>query len=273
MTDEAGMRNQHPWAKWSRLRFIVVGLSVSAALLAAVALSGCGGTDAEAEQADAAVATEEREVEERERELEREEEKETEERQLENVGTITGEGEGTTVRNKFRLGPLLYSDEETPPEAALSSCLLSGSAAIASSVFAKGELQIEYLDGTLPIQIYLSNELVQAEGLQGTLAAQEIDGEWLCAIEDVYGVYYELEPGETQSIPFWVVAPGVLSNAQPKLPGSVEDAWYFDFVGPVGNQTELTFRGPGAVFCDEEFAEEWRLMLFNRAESSTCEAG
>jgi len=272
MADERHTGSETPQRGTSALRPVVSTATLIVVLLSAIALGGCGGNDAEAEQADATIISEEREVEDRERELEREEEIEAEAQQLENVGTITGAGEGTTVRNTFRLGPLLYSDEETPPEDALSSCLISGSAAIASSVFAQGELQIDYVDGTLPIQIYLSNELIQAEGLQATLAAQEIDGEWLCAIEDVLGTYYELEPGETQTIPFWVVAPGVLSNAQPELSEGVKNAWYFDFVGPVGNQTELTIKGPGAVFCEEEFDEEERLMLFNRAVRDSCEA-
>jgi len=244
-------------------------ISLIAVLLAAVAFGGCGNdAETESESRQAALAIEEQEARE-ERELVAEE-KEAEEQELTTVGTITGAGEGTAVRNTYRLGPLLYPDEGTPPEAALSACLISGSAAISSSVFAEGELEIEYTEGTLPIPIYLSNELIQTEGLQATLAAQEIDGEWLCAIEDVLGVYLELEPGETHTISFWVVDPGVLSNAQPELPDEVKNSWYFDFVGPIGNQTELTIQGPGAVFCEEEFDQEERLMLYNRAVSSSC---
>lgn len=269
MREKSGVRRRAQGAA----RLAVIGISLIAVLLTVAGLGGCGNADAEADRTDAALAEERKardERKEREADEAAEEEREVEEQQLETVGTITGAGEGTTVRNTFRLGPLLYPDEGTPPEAALSACLISGSAAISSSVFAEGELEIEYVEGTLPIPIYLSNELIQAGGLQATLAAQEIDGEWLCAIEDVLGTYYEVEPGETRTIPFWVVAPGVLSNAEPELSEETKNSWYFEFVGPVGNQTELTIQGPGAVFCEEEFDEEERLMLYNRATSSSC---
>lgn len=251
-----------------------VGVAMIAVILAAAALGGCGSSDAEPVSTESAEVSEaqEREMERERYEAQVEEVREAEKRRAEDVGTITGAGEGTTVRNTYRLGPLLYPDEATPPEEAMSACLLGGSAAIASTVFAEGELEIEYVEGTLPIPIYLSNELVQAEGLQATLAAQEIDGEWMCAVEEVLGTYLEMEPGEVVTIPFWVVAPGVLSNANPTLSEEVLNTWYFDFVGPVGNTTELTIEGQGAVHCEGEYEVEERLMLFNREGTSSCEA-
>src|SRR5262245_55501981 len=47
------------------------------------------------------------------------------------VGAITGtDGEGTTFGDRYRIGPLLDSSEETPPEAVLNACNANYSAVL-----------------------------------------------------------------------------------------------------------------------------------------------
>src|SRR5260221_1251168 len=182
------------------------------------------------------------------------------------VGTITGSGEGTAFSDNYRLGPLLYSKEGTPPEAVLNACNLNNPTLIARSVCARGQLTITYQEGSLPTAIGINSweEVVQGK-LYGVVAFR-VNGEWQCRNEE--GLTLEFQPGGSQTLPIWVIAVQVLSNAQPRVPASVLNTWYFNFVGqPLGNQGSLTIHGPGAGWCEEEFSEEERLLLYNRSGS------
>lgn len=251
-------------------RSLLLGLLV----VSAAFIAGCGGGDSEPDCSDIPASREweecmgmvepEKSSTDDEPDSTSNESNSTSSSDLSKVGTITGTGGGTEIRNTFRLGPLLYSDD-APPSDVLSACLVGSSSEIASSVFAQGEVDVEYSEGSLPLSIPLNTELVQEGGLLAAFTAYELDGEWLCGAESAYGRTFELEPGELVTLPFWVVATGRLTNAQPELPDDVLNAWYFDLLGELAEQ-EVS--GPGKVYCEDE--SEDRLMLYNRATRSTC---
>jgi hypothetical protein len=183
------------------------------------------------------------------------------------VGTITGSGEGTTFSDVYSLGPLLYSKEGTPPEAVLNACHFNNSTTIASSVFARGQLIIKYEEGSLPTEVGITSWENIVKGNLAAVVAFRADGEWQCrGIEEEF--FLEFQPGESQTLPIWLTGYERLSNAQPRVPASVLNTWYFNYIGqPLGNQGRLTIHGPGAGWCEEEFNEEERLLLYNRSGS------
>lgn len=183
------------------------------------------------------------------------------------VGTITGsDGRGTTLVDRYSLGPLINGSEGAPPEVVLNACRINEPGAIASSVFARGQVTTIYQEGSLPLAVPLNSweELAQG-GDYFLIAAFRLDGEWRCNSETELGAFMELEPGESLSVPVWVVGTRVLTNAQPELPASVTNAWYFKFIASVNGYSELSITGPGAAHCEEELGEEQRLMLWNRS--------
>lgn len=180
------------------------------------------------------------------------------------VGTITGSSNGTTISDRYSLGPPIYSKEGTPPAEALSACLVDSPAIIARSVFARGTLTLSYESGTLPLSLGAGVYYVQAEHSLADLTALEIDGQWHCAMEELDNISLELEPGEELTLPFWVVFAGVLSNAQPRVSKTAFQHLYFGFLGePYG---EVTVRGPGNASCPASFSgEEQVLLLYGRS--------
>ena len=179
------------------------------------------------------------------------------------VGTITGSGNGTTVSNRYSLGPPLYSKEGTPPEEALRACLVSGQAAIDSSVFARGQLTLTYEKGSLPLKITAGAEYVRSEGSLAALTALQIEGHWHCTAEELDNISLELQPGERQTFPFWIVFEGVLNNAHPRLPGTAFTGVYFGFMGGLYGKMEV--QGPGRGKCPGAYGEEWQLLIYNRS--------
>jgi hypothetical protein len=186
------------------------------------------------------------------------------------VGEITGpDGRGTTLADRFSLGPLVYGSEGTPPEVVLNACQINDPGTIAASVFARGQVTASYQEGTLPLSMPLNSweELAQG-GAYFLTTAFRLDGQWRCNSETGLGDFTELQPGESLTVPIWVVGSRVLTNAQPELPASVTDGWYFKFVASVNGYSSLSISGPGAAACEEELGEDRRLMLWNR--SGTC---
>jgi hypothetical protein len=183
---------------------------------------------------------------------------------LEDIGTITSsDGEGTTFRNEVSVGPLLYSEEGIPPEAALSACYPNDPARIASSVFIREEVTATYLEGQLPL-------VVAPEGygyVKGEVEVHpviEVDGAWQCMEYSEIG--FEFQAGESQTYNIWLLMPQVLSNAEPQLSESVRDSLYVNLIGPsVLGIYKAKVRGPGAATCNGEYGEEERLYLFDRS--------
>lgn len=271
-------------------RCLILGLGVVLAMLA----MGCGGSQPAAEPSEdevcGSLSGHEREVcgdfysaNDRLKEAERSESVETTTTEgppeevggpLSSVGTMTGsDGHGTTFRDDYRLGPLLYSNEGTPPETVLNACRINDPTQIASSVFARGQVTTTYQEGSLPIAVGLVSweELAQgldAEGEQLFLiTAFRLDGEWRCNSETEFGATIEFQPDESQTVPIWVIGPQVLTNAQPRVPASELNTWYFKFLGSQYGASSLTIHGPGAASCGEGLGEEERLLLYNRSGS------
>lgn len=74
--------------------------------------------------------------------------------------------------------------------------------------------------------------------------------------------YLEFQSGESQTYPFWLLMPGALTNAHPRLSESRLNTMYINFLGPplYGWDTWEKFQGPGRVECEDE----QRLYLFER---------
>ncbi|MBS1883589.1 MAG: hypothetical protein JSS97_11615 [Actinobacteria bacterium] len=183
---------------------------------------------------------------------------------LRNVGTITAPvAAATTFSDHFLLGPLLYSDEGTPPEAVLNACRVNSPSIIARSVFARGQVTIRYAEGSLPSPLGI-NFMEVVRGVNSRVALR-VNGEWLC--ENVEGFFLEFEPGEAKTFPLWVIALTVLSNAEPRVSKEVLDTWHFDPIG-VYDAEESASRvyGPGTGRCENEYENEWyMLLLYNRS--------
>jgi hypothetical protein len=182
------------------------------------------------------------------------------------VGTITGAGDGTVVSGRFSVGPVLYASEGTPPEALLSACYTDAPVVLDSSVFVRGSVAVTYERGTLPILPNGFADLVTGEDTElsetsnGATYGYLVDGEWQCGMQ----VITELQPGETQTYPFWVLFSGVLSNTQPHLPADVPNSWRFRFLGQTVTP-HRTIRGPGKGWCEENYGMERQLFLYNRS--------
>jgi len=202
---------------------------------------------------------------------------------LTNVGTITeSDGEGTTFSNHYRVGPLLYSNDGTPPEEVLEACnLINDPTELATSVFMRGQVAITYQEGTLPTEVSLGsvtgpvvqevNNGEEGSGQLNSLTAFHAGGAWWCTSTSSS---IEFQPGETQTLPIWTIVSRVLSNAQPRLPARTLNAWYFEVIGPplVTGRT-VTTHGPGAGLCKEEYSfKEKLLFLYNRSGSCAATA-
>lgn len=186
---------------------------------------------------------------------------------LEKVGTITvSDHKGTTFKDRYWIGPLSNGEEAPPPATVLGSCDITSPGQAARSVFAHGKASISYTEGTLPEQVGLAPG-VGGEELYGGVVAYELDGEWWCRQEELQSTSYEIQPGETITMPIWLVAEEVLNNARPKAPPEVFNSWYFNFMGPPTLQLRgtTTIDGPGAGTC---YGEKY-LYLYNR--SGVCE--
>jgi hypothetical protein len=188
---------------------------------------------------------------------------------LEEVGTMTGQiAEATYFKERFKLGPLLYSDEGTPPQAALEACrYVDSPAVIAASVYARGTIDFTYTEGTLPavLSFGFAEQPVKGEHIEGGgLLSYDVNGSWICNSE-TESAGLEFEPSQTQHVPFWFIGYDVLSNGQPKLSPSIYNTWYFEFIGQTYGE-DPQVRGPGAGRCYEELGGEVHsLFLFNRS--------
>lgn len=198
---------------------------------------------------------------------------------LADVGTITrSDEEGTTFSDHYRVGPILYSKEGTPPEEVLEACNVNYPTLTARSVFARGQVTITYQEGTLPTEVSLGtvgeavvqdvdNGEAESGGPVGPVAFRA-GGEWLCQTS----FSLEFQPGESQTLPFWIIA-RILSNSQPRVPASTLNAWYFNFIDPYYVNHSVIIHGPGTGWCTEgPWGKEQRLFLYNRSGSCAVTA-
>lgn len=184
------------------------------------------------------------------------------------VGTISvSNGRGTGFVDHYKIGPLIYSQQETPPKEVLEACNLDYQSQIAKAVFARGQVSVDYSVGSLPEQISLAPAVMASEpsvSLQSVVAFR-INGEWECRQEEM-GTY-EVQPHEVRTYPIWFIAEEVLTNEQPRISTETRNSWYFPFIGPplLQEQGKTKMTGPGAGRCESTE----RLYLYNR--SGKCE--
>lgn len=267
----SGCRRLRAGADKPRGHWLILGLCVTTALL----VVGCGSSTRPVPPSEPQPSTETEEAPVRQSVEESDPEPGG---SLSNVGTLTeSDGEGTTFSDAFRIGPLLYGNESTPPEEVLVACNLTDPTETATSVFARGRLTMTYQEGRLPIEVNLGGgyggiqEVNQGEeygeGQLDSAVAFRVGGEWWCVNG---GGAIEFQEGESQTLPVWVIVSRVLSNARPRLPKSVVDAWHFEAIGPpLGVGLSPIARGPGAATCQGAYgSEEHLLFLYNR--SGTC---
>ena len=133
---------------------------------------------------------------------------------------------------------------------------------IDSSVFIRGQLKVTYQEGSIPTTVPTITELIAGEDTLGIGLALDVDGSWQCT--ELIGTSFEFQPGETQTFPFWLILPGILTNEQPRVPVAVQNSWYFNFFGQQLGLEEVKVGGPGKVWCEDEYLEEWRLFLYGR---------
>lgn len=179
---------------------------------------------------------------------------------LTDVGTLTAsDEEGTTFTARYKLGPLLYSQEGTPSETVLDACGANYTTTIQETVFSRGEVTITYQEGSLATTLPLvPTETVSGEAYGGITAFQ-VDGQWQCGLE---AIVLSFEPGETKRLPIWILSQ-VLNNAEPEVSEAALTTWRFtppEFTTyPV-----VSASGPGAARCPSETGEEDMLMLYAR---------
>lgn len=244
-----------------------------ATVLLVIALTGCGSGESAQERSE--IAENQAEIAARIAEAEAETEAQpqdsaaTEAEEVEGplsyAGTITASGHGTTFVDRYQVGPVMYGAEEELSSEVVSACASSSPAVVARSAFARGELTVTYKEGSLPTTIPIAPSLVGGEDIEIPAMAYQIGGEWQCKETMGVGSSLEFQPGESQTLPFWWIDVGVLTNDQPRLPKSTLDSWYFEPFDQFGGVEDLTPRGPGASWCEEGYIEEWRLFLYNRS--------
>lgn len=241
-------------------------MSIILGLIAALLIAGCGSGS----QPSAVSPSQEPKVSTEAEETTYQPEQSEEESQSEpggplaDLGTITGsDGEGTTFRDDYSVGPLLYSKEGSPPEEVLAACSLTDSSVIARSVFARGQVTIAYQQGTLPTEVVLGSSTPVVGGLY-TFVAFHSAGKWWCTQSEGFALHFQ--PRESQTFPIWIIAPQALSNAQPRVPTSTLNTWYFNLIAPT-TLRNVKVHGPGAGLCDEASGNVERLLLYNRSGS------
>jgi hypothetical protein len=179
---------------------------------------------------------------------------------LKNVGTLKISGsDGRTIAVNFQLGPLLYSDEGTPPEAALKACGASSAEALRKTVFSMGKMTVTLVKGPSITDYRLSPaEFVTGDGWNGATAIQ-VGKSWKCQ-----------ETGETllkkrhqpHTFRFWVLS-RVLSGGERQVPKSELDTWRFGEF-PVLPDSVFHATGPGASVCSTEGHANEHVMLYAR---------
>jgi hypothetical protein len=169
---------------------------------------------------------------------------------------------GTTFTDTFSLGPLGEGEEGAPPASVLSACNYVSAGLTARGAFARGEMSISYTEGTVPEYVAIPpSGIVEGEELFDALVAFELNGEWQCAQEELETTSWEFQPGETKTMPIWLLVGDIISNEHPQVPAEIYNSWYFAPIGvPFRNPSRVT--GPGAIKCGEY---ETRLFLFKRS--------
>jgi hypothetical protein len=139
----------------------------------------------------------------------------------------------------------------------LDACNADYSTTIAQSVSARGEINLSYTEGSLPLTITFDPSAmaysINGDGLLGGMAFR-VDGAWQCGT-DSGAINAVLDQGENERLPFWFQA-SVLSNAEPRVSQAMLDSWAFGsgvFLSQ-GDQSswETHTSGPNAARCGND---------------------
>jgi hypothetical protein len=183
---------------------------------------------------------------------------------LSRVGALTASGsEGRVVSAAYRLGPLLYSKEGSPPQAVLKACGVDPSA-LANTVFSRGEITATFVEGpTIADFRFSPHESVDGQSYRG-VTAFDVSGNWLCGGE------FEtiLKRGAPKSFRFWIVSE-VLSDAEPEVSKANLNTWHFVLI-PVLAHPTFRATGAGAANCDYR-GDDDMLMLYARPHCSASQ--
>lgn len=167
--------------------------------------------------------------------------------QLKLAGTITESANSTTIALTYKVGPIQYTP---PPRAVLSACNIVDPASISEIASSPGQVTIGYNQGSLvqPIIIQTSS-LISGGNWQGVVAF-DISGHWECQ-QDGGPINMDVPPNSDDTYPIWIMSQ-VLSNASPRVPTSMADAWQFTYnsISMTGAlYPNVTTSGPNAANC------------------------
>lgn len=175
------------------------------------------------------------------------------------MGTLKISGsDGRTIAVNFQLGPLLSSDEGTPPTAVLKACGASSAEALRRTVFSKGKETVTFIKGPSITDYRLSPpEFVTGDGWSGETAIQIGKG-WQC--QETGEILLKRKQPHTYR--FWVLSQ-VLRDGEQQVPKSELDSWRFGEF-PVLPDSVFHATGPGASVCSAEGHDREHVMLYAR---------
>jgi hypothetical protein len=172
---------------------------------------------------------------------------------LSEVGTYTLVAKNTKFVSKVILGSLQYGQAGAPPSEVLSACPTDEEASdsVGNEAFAQGELVMSYAEGSVPLQMVIDGKgAMTGAGTSDTVVHTSQD--WTCGGE---GLQYSFQPGQTMTIPFWVLNRNALTNSRPRLSQTELNGVTFNLV-PTGtweseDHTVATLGGPQAAACND----------------------
>ena len=190
---------------------------------------------------------------------------------LPEVGTYTLAAKNTKFVSQVRLGSLQYGQAGAPPSEVLSACPTDEetSDSVGDEAFAQGEMVMSYAEGSVPLQMVIDGKgaMAGAGGPSDTVVHTSQD--WTCGGE---GLQYTFQPGQTMTVPFWILNRNALTNSRPRLSQSELNGVTFNLV-PTGtweseDHTTVTLSGPQAATCNEYGPEKYKVLPYAHLPSS-----
>ncbi len=196
---------------------------------------------------------------------------------LPEVGRYTVIAKNTKFVSEVRLGSLQFGQAGAPPSEVLSACS-GASQSAGNAAFAQGELIAMYAEGSVPFQVSLNGKGSMA-GVGSSNLALHTSAGWTCSGEEI--AQFTFQPGQTVTIPFWVINGEALTNARPRLSQDELNRVALN-LKPFGaweheQPTTITVGGPQAVTCGGEQGEQrYKLLpyaLLNKGGSGCRKGG
>jgi hypothetical protein len=190
---------------------------------------------------------------------------------LPEVGTYTMVAKNTKFVSKVLLGSLQYGQAGAPPAEVLSACPTDEetSDSVGNEAFAQGELEMSYAEGSVPLQMVIDGKgaMTGAGGPSDTVVHSSQG--WTCGGE---GLQYTFQPGQTETVQFWILNRNALTNSRPRLSQTELNGVTFNLV-PSGtweqeNHTTITLSGPQAATCSEYGPEKYKVLPYAHLPSS-----